>query len=151
MTWIQFERERERLHGDIRHHSLLLFEASKTGYRPTLPAGLLLFIPRSLCVVYCKLLTHFLSNSGLSMSSFHDFSVGGISSTPCFQATMDQDTNTAEPVYALRVHNAWHVLWESSDTPSLAPELSVRACPTTTIRAWVPGSFRARLGPRVVQ
>jgi len=56
--------------------------------------------------------------------------------TPAPQTTTSTDFGFPD---GLRVHNAWHITWASSDRAALSPTPPLLTCTGGQIQTWVPG------------
>jgi hypothetical protein len=64
----------------------------------------------------------------------------GISYEACFQ---NRGTEAYGPSTGMRVHNAWHISWATTDLSSLSPTPPTVPCPTNpsvVIPSWTPGA-----------
>jgi hypothetical protein len=78
--------------------------------------------------------------SRFTLDGIPQFQVRGISSEACFQ---NRGTEHYGPSTGMRVHNAWHISWASSDVASLTPAPPTLPCPSNpsvVIPSWTPGA-----------
>ena len=58
----------------------------------------------------------------------------------CVQVVAPQTTASPDSSSLVRVHNPWHIMWQSSDVPSLTPPPPQLECSTSILASWTPGA-----------
>lgn len=85
-------------------------------------------------------------NRRFTLSTLYGLPIPGTSLPACFQsvsattALLPRQT-IPSPVPTVRMHEAWHITWASTDVPTLhPPPPDIGACTALALSSWVPGA-----------
>ncbi|GAQ09142.1 hypothetical protein ALT_6463 [Aspergillus lentulus] len=90
--------------------------------------------------------TAFCCSKRFTLSTLYGLPIPGTSLPACFQsvsattALLPRQT-IPSPVPTVRMHEAWHITWASTDVPTLhPPPPDIGACTALALSSWVPGA-----------